>query len=76
MSSEYDRGRVAGYEEAAKDGATLVRRLNRYEAALREIEEGFLPDGTYAGRPIYEIASDADGRDTDSQAQRPGGENG
>jgi hypothetical protein len=26
------------------------------EAAIREIANGFAPDGTYTGRPIYEIA--------------------
>lgn len=60
MTDEYERGRVAGYEEAAKDTTKLVQRLSRYEAALREIAAGFLPDGTYAGRPIYEIEAQAD----------------
>jgi|SRR5882724_8916409 len=31
-------------------------KIGDLEAALREIRDGFLPDGSYAGRPIYEIA--------------------
>jgi len=38
-----------------RDAATCVRK---YEAAMREITDGFRPDGTYSGRPIYEIAAE------------------
>lgn len=34
----------------------LVARIRELESEIREIANGFLPDGTYAGRPIYVIA--------------------
>jgi hypothetical protein len=42
--SEYERGRIAGYEEAAKDTATIVNRLNRHEATLRNVQSALKSD--------------------------------
>lgn len=70
MSIERDLRNVAGHiEEDWGDltymptGQSVVKLLREaaahvrdLDAAILEIAKGFLPDGTYAGRPIYEIA--------------------
>jgi hypothetical protein len=69
MSIERDLRNVAGHIESdwgdltyIPTGQSVVKllkeaavRITAYEAAMREIANGFLPDGSYAGRPIYVI---------------------
>lgn len=50
--AKYQACRVRDVDEKA----WLSKRMSDLEAALREIRDGFLPDGSYSGRPIYEIA--------------------
>jgi hypothetical protein len=40
------------------NGAPNVKciRCGHLESVIKEIADGFLPDGTYAGRPLYEMA--------------------
>jgi hypothetical protein len=56
--------RDSGYADIGREAAA---RIQKYEAAMREIVDGFRPDGTYAGRPIYEIAADCTQSDRGTQ---------
>lgn len=72
MSIERDLRNVAGHIEGdwgdltyMPTGQSVVKllrdaaaSLRGFEAAIKEITDGFLPDGTYAGRPIYEIVAE------------------
>jgi hypothetical protein len=72
MTIERDLRNVAGHIEEDWGDLTYMptgqsvikllrdaaRRVRKYEAAMREIADGFVPDGTYTGRPIYEIAAE------------------
>lgn len=42
--------------ELQKISTEALDQRDRLKAAMREVKEGFLPDGTYAGRPLYQIA--------------------
>lgn len=69
MSIERDLGNVAGHiEEDWGDltymptGQSVVKLLRdarehikQLEAGVKEVAAGFTPDGSYSGRPIYEI---------------------
>lgn len=46
-----DRRTLLEYIDKLRRGPSMLK----LEAAIDEIACGFLPDGTYGGRPIYEI---------------------
>ena len=47
---------ASDYDDMAMKVGFRDLRIEQLEAALREVATGFSPDGSYVGRPIYDIA--------------------